>query len=70
MHETPLQANNTNRGFTASIGPVILSPQWKQYEIDLRDKDLAYISGGFAWIANVDDNSEFCTFYIDDIHYE
>ena len=55
---------------TASIGPVILSNQWKQYTIDLRDKDLSYISGGFAWIANVDANVDTCIFYLDDIHYE
>jgi hypothetical protein len=55
---------------TASIGPVILSQQWKEYEIDLRGKDLTYISGGFAWIANVDDNAAACTFYIDNIRYE
>lgn len=55
---------------TASIGPVILTKEWRQYSIDLRDKDLSYISGGFAWIANVDSNLDTCTFYIDDIHYE
>jgi hypothetical protein len=55
---------------TASIGPVILSRQWKEYEIDLRGKDLTYISGGFAWIANVDDNPSSCTFYLSNIRYE
>jgi len=55
---------------TASIGPVILAKQWKEYEIDLRDKDLNYISGGFAWIANVDDNPSSCTFYLENIRYE
>jgi hypothetical protein len=55
---------------TASIGPVILSKQWKEYEIDLRGKDLTYISGGFAWIANVDDNPSSCTFYLNNIRYE
>jgi hypothetical protein len=55
---------------TASIGPVILSKQWKEYEIDLRGKDLSYISGGFAWIANVDDNPSSCTFYLGNIRYE
>jgi hypothetical protein len=55
---------------TASIGPVILPKQWKEYEIDLRDKDLTSISGGFAWIANVDDNPSSCTFYLDHIRYE
>lgn len=55
---------------TASIGPVILSKQWKEYEIDLRGKDLSYISGGFAWIANVDDNPSSCAFYLDNIYYQ
>ena len=55
---------------TASIGPVILSRQWKEYEIDLRGKDLTYISGGFAWTANVDDNPSSCTFYLGNVRYE
>jgi hypothetical protein len=55
---------------TASIGPVILSKQWKEYEIDLRGKDLRSISGGFAWVANVDDNPSSCIFYLDNIRYE
>ena len=55
---------------TATIGPVMLSKQWKEYEIDLRDKDLAYISGGFAWVANVDDNPSTCIFYLDNVHFE
>jgi hypothetical protein len=55
---------------TASIGPVILSKEWKEYEIDLRGKDLTYISGGFAWIANTDDNPSSCVFYLDHIRYE
>ncbi len=55
---------------SASIGPVILTNQWKQYSIDLRGKDLSYISGGFAWVANVDSNPHHCTFYLDDMHFE
>ena len=54
----------------ASIGPVILSKDWKEYSIDLRGKDLTYISGGFAWMANVDNNSNSCTFFIDDVYFE
>ena len=54
----------------ASIGPVILTNQWREYTIDLRGKDLSSISGGFAWIANVDDNPLSCIFYIDDIYFE
>ncbi len=55
---------------TADIGPVILSKEWKEYVIDLRGKDLSYISGGFAWVANVDQNPHHCTFYLDDIRFE
>jgi hypothetical protein len=55
---------------TAFIGPVILTPQWKQYTIDLRGKDLSYISGGFCWTTNAEVNPESCTFYLDDIRYE
>ena len=55
---------------TAVIGPVILTSEWKEYSIDLRGKDLSYISGGFAWSTNVDVNPESCTFYLDDMRYE
>jgi hypothetical protein len=52
------------------IGPVILSSEWKKYVVDLRGKDLSYISGGFAWSANADMNADTCTFYIDEIRFE
>ena len=55
---------------TVTIGPVILSKEWKEYSIDLRNKDLSFISGGFAWAANVDDNPDSCVFFLDDIHFE
>lgn len=54
----------------AVIGPVILSPEWRQYSIDLRGKDLSYISGGFSWATNVDVNPGDCTFYLDNIRFE
>lgn len=54
----------------AMIGPVILTSEWKEYSIDLRGKDLSYISGGFSWATNADVNPEECTFYLDDIRYE
>lgn len=55
---------------SAVIGPVILSQDWQQYTIDLRGKDLSYISGGFAWSTNAQVNPEECTFYIDSVRYE
>jgi hypothetical protein len=54
----------------AGIGPVILTKEWKQYTIDLRGKDLSYISGGFAWSTNLDVDPDGATFYLDDIVYE
>ena len=55
---------------SAFIGPVILTKEWKEYTIDLRGKDLSYISGGFAWVSNTDANPEACVFYLDDIQYK
>jgi hypothetical protein len=54
----------------AGIGPVILTKEWKEYTIDLRGKDLSYVSGGFCWATNLDVNPNGATFYIDDIVYE
>ena len=54
----------------AGIGPVMLTQEWKQYEIDLSGKDLSYISGGFCWSSNLDVNPDGITFYMDDIKYE
>ncbi len=55
---------------TAVIGPVILGTKWRQYTIDLRGKDLSYISGGFSWTSSEDVNPEDCTFYLDEIRFE
>lgn len=54
----------------ASAGPIVLTAEWKQYEIDLTGRDLSYISGGFCWATNLDVNPDGCTFYLDDIRYE
>jgi hypothetical protein len=55
---------------TAALGPVVLTNEWRQYTIDLRGKDLTYISGGFGWTTNVEVNPETCIFYLDDIKFE
>jgi hypothetical protein len=52
------------------MGPVVLTKDWQQYEIDLSGKDISYISGGFCWSTNLDVNPDGCTFYLDDIRYE
>lgn len=55
---------------TAMIGPVILTPEWREYIIDLRGKDLSYVSGGFAWTTSENVNPNSCVFYLDDIRFE
>ncbi|MDD2680161.1 MAG: hypothetical protein PHO03_05145 [Candidatus Omnitrophica bacterium] len=55
---------------SAVVGPVILDKEWKQYTVDLKGKDMSYIIGGFCWSANVDNNPEGATFYLDEIKYE
>ena len=54
----------------SGIGPVILNKEWTQYTIDLKGKDMSYIIGGFCWAANIDNNPEGATFYLDEIKYE
>ncbi len=55
---------------SANIGPVILNKEWTQYSIDLKGKDMSYIIGGFCWAANLDNNPQGVTFYLDEIKYE
>ncbi|MEK6714462.1 MAG: hypothetical protein AABY43_00235 [Candidatus Omnitrophota bacterium] len=55
---------------TAGIGPLTLTAEWKQYEIDLSAKDLTHIIGGFCWATNIDVNPDGAVFYLDDIRYE
>ena len=55
---------------SASIGPITLTKEWKEYKIDLKGKDLSYISGGFCWSAAAADNPEGFTIYFDEIYYE
>ena len=42
----------------------------KEYTIDLKDRDLSYISGGFCWATNLNNNPDGAVFYLDDIRYE
>lgn len=53
-----------------SIGPVELSKEWQKYTIDLKDKDLSHMIGGFCWAASKDDNPDGFVLYLDDIIYE
>lgn len=53
-----------------SIGPVVLTTEWKKFTINLTHADLSAISGGFCWMTNADLNPAGMTFYLDDIRYE
>ncbi|MCL6591756.1 MAG: hypothetical protein K6U80_17620 [Firmicutes bacterium] len=51
-------------------GTITLTNSWKQYKIDLNNKDLSYVLGGFGWQATAaDNNGQDIIFYLDDIQY-
>lgn len=56
--------------FEVTKGNVVLSRQWKQYEIPVAGKSLRNVVGGFAWVATADANPKGLTFYLDAIRYE
>ncbi|MDD5099065.1 MAG: hypothetical protein PHP35_01870, partial [Candidatus Colwellbacteria bacterium] len=51
-------------------GPIVLSNEWKKYEIDLTGKDLSSIIGGFCFSTSAQSAGDGITFYIDDIQFE
>jgi hypothetical protein len=55
---------------SASIGPITLTKKWVHYTIDLKDKDLSNVIGGFCFSASKDDNPDGFIIYLDDIIYE
>ncbi|MCX5665977.1 MAG: hypothetical protein NT036_02870 [Candidatus Omnitrophica bacterium] len=55
---------------TATIGPITLDKEWKEYSIDLENEDLSCIIGGFTFVISSQDNPNGATFYLDEIYYE
>lgn len=55
---------------SVTTGPIELTKEWKKYTLDLADKDLHSISGGFCWAASKDDNPNGFTIYLDEVRYE
>ena len=53
-----------------SIGPVVLTKEWKRYTIDLADKNLSHVVGGFCVSWSRDDNPNGFTLYLDEVRYE
>jgi hypothetical protein len=61
---------NPDSSRKVSTGYVTLSPEWHEYALDLRGRDLSYVLGGFGWVTNAPRNSNRdITFYLDDIRY-
>jgi len=52
----------------AKMDKVALTPDWKQYTIDLKGKDLTRVKTGFGWTLAADGKP--VTFYLDDIKFE
>jgi hypothetical protein len=50
---------------------ISLTPEWREYSLDLRGSDLRYVLGGFGWVATAEANrGTNVTFYLDDIRYD
>ena len=57
--------------FSRTTGRIILTKNWEQYTMNIKDADLSSVIGGFCWVASKDyNNSDSMTFYIDDIQFE
>ncbi len=50
-------------------GPIQLTNEWKEYVVNLTDKDLSYISGGFAVIFEADQNQAGAEIFLDDVAF-
>jgi hypothetical protein len=55
---------------SGSVGPITLTKDWKKYTLDLADKNLSHIVGGFCWSASRDDNPNGFVIYLDEIRFE
>lgn len=53
-----------------STGVIVLKNTWQEYEIDLTNKDLGNLIGGFCWVTNKEQNPNGCTIFLDDINFK
>lgn len=53
---------------SAALPGTTLAKEWKQYEIDLTNRNLSCIKTGFVWVLGA--KGQPVTFYLDDIKYE
>ena len=52
-----------------STGEVNLTAKWTEYHIDLSNRDLSNVKGGFFWTSSREKNPNGCTIYLADIKY-
>jgi hypothetical protein len=57
--------------FSATIGRVTLSREWRRYVIDIKGADLTSVIGAFCWVVSADFNpGNRVIFYLDDVYME
>jgi hypothetical protein len=56
--------------FEKVLGPVRLTREWKQYQIEFNGMDTSSVIGAFAWVASADGNPGGLTFFLDDICFQ
>ena len=69
IHDTTLPHKDSFTGIT-DPKRIELTTEWVQYTIDLQEKDLSGVIGGFCWVAAISSNPNGVTFYYDDVFYE
>ena len=70
MAEFSLGGGPSDSFAAASTGPVALSTDWQQYNLDLTGKNLSSVASGFCWRVAKSMNPTGCTIYLDDVQFE
>lgn len=52
-----------------STGPVVLSEKWQRVTIDLENRDLSHVVGGFCWTASAEQNPRGSVIYVADAQF-
>jgi exo-beta-1,3-glucanase (GH17 family) len=62
-------SDSVNPAIDLSEGGTKLTNDWQQYTINLEDKDLNSVMGGFCCVASKENNPKGCVFYLSDIRF-
>lgn len=54
---------------SAEVGPIRLTKDWQEYQINLTEKDMSYINGGLSLIFNADQAGGEQVVYLDEIYF-